>query len=127
MNFQPKFYRCAHCGQIVSMVKETGVPIICCGSPMQLLEPNTTDAAQEKHVPVVTRNGDELTVTIGSVLHPMLDVHHIEWIFVHTVNGGQRQILDITGAPEAKFNLAQGEAVEVYAYCNLHGLWMAKA
>ena len=124
MEFHPQFFRCAHCGQVVSVLKDAGVSIVCCGQRMDRLTPNTTDAAQEKHVPVVEREGDRLTVHVGSAAHPMLAEHSIEWIYLHQSNGGQRRILAPGGAPEATFCAEQGEALEVYAYCNLHGLWM---
>ena len=125
MEFQPQFFRCAHCGQVVSVLKDAGVSIICCGQRMDRLTPNTTDAAQEKHVPVAERDGCCLTVKVGSAAHPMLAEHSIEWIYVHQSNGGQRRILKPGEAPQASFCVEQGEALEVYAYCNLHGLWMA--
>ena len=123
MSFQPQFFRCAHCGQVISMLAGKGVPVFCCGQPMDLLAPNTVDAAQEKHLPVVSRAGDTLTVRVGSADHPMLEAHHIEWIYLHMDNGGQRRILPADGAPEAVFCTAQGRPLEAYAYCNLHGLW----
>jgi len=125
MEFQPKFFRCAHCGQVVSVLKDAGVSIVCCGEAMQRLTPNTTDAAQEKHVPVAVRDGCKLTVKVGSAAHPMLEAHFIEWIYLHTSTGGQRRILKPGEAPGASFCVEEGEALEVYAYCNLHGLWMA--
>jgi superoxide reductase len=132
MSFEPKFFRCAHCGQVISVLKDAGVPIVCCGERMGLLTPNTTDAAQEKHVPVAAREGGKLTVKVGSAAHPMLEAHFIEWIYLHTASGGQRRVLAPGEAPEAVFCIAhdaleQDEALEVYAYCNLHGLWMAGA
>ena len=75
-----KFYKCAHCGQIVAIVKKTGVPIMCCGEAMQEIVPGTTDAAVEKHVPVYKVEGNKVTVTVGSVEHPMLEEHFIEWM-----------------------------------------------
>ena len=75
-----KFYRCDHCGIIVGIVQDGGGTLICCGEPMRALEANTTDAAQEKHVPVVEINGNLVTVSVGSVMHPMMDEHHIAWI-----------------------------------------------
>jgi len=125
MSFQPQFFRCAHCGQVVSVLKDAGVSIVCCGQNMDRLTPNTTDAAQEKHVPVALREGDKLTVKVGSAAHPMLEAHSIEWIYLHLTDGGQRRILAPGAAPEATFCAAEGAALEVYAYCNLHGLWMA--
>jgi len=107
------------------VLKDAGVSIVCCGQKMDRLTPNTTDAAQEKHVPVVVRDSKKLIVKVGSAAHPMLEAHSIEWIYLHQANGGQRRILAPGAAPEAAFCVAEGEALEVYAYCNLHGLWMA--
>ena len=119
-----KFYRCDHCGIIVGIVEEGGGTLVCCGEPMRALEANTTDAAQEKHVPVVEVNGNTVTVCVGSVLHPMLEEHHIAWIALETNQGMQRKELLHTGEPKAVFTLAEGEkAVAAYEYCNLHGLW----
>ena len=47
-----RYYICKHCGNIVEKVKDKGVPVICCGEPMQELKAGVTDAAVEKHVPV---------------------------------------------------------------------------
>ena len=119
-----KFYRCDHCGIIVGIVEQGGGTLSCCGQPRRALEANTTDAAQEKHVPVVEVNGNIVTVTVGSVAHPMLEEHHIGWIALETNHGMQRKELDHTGEPKAVFALAEGEkAVAAYEYCNLHGLW----
>ena len=119
-----KFYRCDHCGIIVGVVEEGGGTLICCGEPMRALEANTTDAAQEKHVPVVEVNGSLVTVTVGSVAHPMLEEHQIAWIALETDQGMQRKVLAPTGEPKAVFALTEGEKpVAAYEYCNLHGLW----
>ena len=122
-----KFYRCAHCGQIVAIVKKTGVPVICCGEPMKELIPGTTDAAAEKHVPSFEVKGDVVEVTVGSVEHPMLEEHYIEWIAVQTKQGNQRKSLEPGEPPKACFRICDGDEVEaVYAYCNLHSLWNAE-
>lgn len=121
---EKKFYICSHCGNIVGMIHASGVPVVCCGEPMQELVPNTVDASGEKHLPVVQVNGNEVHVAVGSTAHPMADVHYIQWIYLQTKNGGQRKILKPGDAPEAKFLLCEDEPVAVYAYCNLHGLWM---
>lgn len=122
-----KFYRCAHCGQIVAIVKKTGVPVICCGEPMKELIPGTTDAAAEKHVPSFEFKGDVVEVTVGSVEHPMLEEHYIEWIAVQTKQGNQRKSLEPGEPPKACFRICDGDEVEaVYAYCNLHSLWKAE-
>jgi len=121
-----KFYLCEHCGNIVAMVRDSGVPVVCCGQKMTLLVPNTSDGAHEKHVPVVSREGGSVTVKIGSAAHPMLENHYIEWIAVQTTAGNQRKPLKPGDAPEAVFCVPEGEKVlAVYAYCNLHGLWKA--
>ena len=118
------FYRCPVCGQIVAIVKGTGVPIICCGKPMQKIEAGTTDASVEKHVPVYEVSGNMVTVTVGSVEHPMLPEHYIEWIALKTKAGNQRKALKPGDAPRACFAICEGDEVEaVYAYCNLHSLW----
>ena len=122
-----KFYRCAHCGQIVAIVKETGVPVICCGEAMQEIVPGTSDGAVEKHVPVVKVEGNLVTVTVGEVDHPMLPEHFIEWIALETGSGNQRKALKPGDAPAAKFAITDGdEVVCAYAYCNLHSLWQSK-
>lgn len=121
-----EFLRCAHCGNIVEKVKSSGVPVVCCGEKMQELSPNTTDAATEKHVPVITVEGAKVTVKVGSVAHPMLDEHYIEWIAIQTKEGNQRKELKPGEAPAAVFMLAEGdELISAYEYCNLHGLWKA--
>ena len=121
-----EFYRCAHCGQIVAIVKNKGVPIVCCGEKMQKLEPGTTDAAAEKHVPVVKVEGGVVTVTVGEAAHPMLPEHYIEWVSLQTKSGNQRKALNPGDAPCARFYIAEGDEVEAaYAYCNLHSLWKA--
>ena len=119
-----KFYQCLHCGNIIAFAKNTGVPVVCCGEKMQEIVPNTTDAAQEKHVPVVTVDGQKVLVRVGSVDHPMLDEHYIEWICLQTKQGNQRKAIKPGDAPEACFMLCEGdEVIAAYAYCNLHGLW----
>ncbi len=121
-----KYYICPHCGNIVTKLEDSGVPVVCCGSPMKELVPNTTDAAQEKHVPVVSVDGNVVTVEVGSVAHPMTEAHSIRWIALETEKGVQVQHLTPEDAPKAVFLLREGEkVVRVLEYCNLHGLWMA--
>lgn len=121
-----KFYKCEHCGNIIAMVKDAGVPVVCCGQKMTELVANTEDAAQEKHVPVYEVKGNIVEVTVGSVEHPMLEEHYIQWIALQTNLGNQRKALKPGEAPKAAFALLDGETVEaVYEYCNLHGLWKA--
>ena len=123
-----KFYICSHCGNIITYVRDNGVPIVCCGEKMKELVPGSVEAAHEKHIPVIRVNGGEVTVHVGSVDHPMLAEHWIEWIALETTAGVQCKALAPDMAPECKFMLADGDApVAAYAYCNLHGLWSAEA
>lgn len=120
------FFKCETCGNIVEMVKESGVNVMCCGTQMKELVPGTTDAAVEKHVPVAAVDGNKVFVVVGEVEHPMADEHYIEWIVIETTNGSQKKLLKPGQAPKAEFLLADGEVlVATYAYCNLHGLWKA--
>ena len=122
-----KFYQCAVCGQIVAVVKATGVPVICCGQPMKEIAAGTSDASVEKHVPVFEVNGDVVSVTVGAAEHPMLEAHYIEWIALKTEQGNQRKALRPGEPPKACFRICDGDKVEaVYAYCNLHSLWKAE-
>lgn len=123
---EQKFYICEHCGNIIAMVKSSGVPVMCCGQKMKELIPGTTDAAVEKHVPVYEVKDNIVTVTVGSVTHPMLPEHFIEWISIQTKFGNQRKVLKPGEEPKAFFALCEGDEIEaVYAYCNLHSLWKA--
>ncbi len=119
-----KFYKCDACGNVFPM--ENAFP--CCVQGMTELVPNTTDAAGEKHVPVVTVEGDKVNVKVGSVEHPMLEAHYITFIVLETTAGFQKKNLKPGEKPAADFVLAEGEkAVAAYEYCNLHGLWKAEA
>ena len=119
-----KFYRCSHCGQIIAIVKETGVPVICCGEPMVEIIPGEVDAAKEKHVPIYVKEGSKVTVSVGDVAHPMQDDHYIQWISIQTKAGNQRKALKPGDMPKTEFLIDESDEIEaVYAYCNLHGLW----
>ncbi len=125
---EPKFFICKHCGNIVGMVRNSGVPVVCCGEEMAELKANTVDAAKEKHVPVITVSGSTVTVKVGSVEHPMTAEHSIQWIYLETAKGAQRKCLSPGEKPEATFAItADDKVLAAYEYCNLHGLWMAKA
>ncbi len=123
---ETRFFVCSHCGNLVGMIHDAGVPLVCCGTKMEELIPNTTDAAGEKHLPVVTQEGDLLKVSVGSVNHPMTEQHSIQWVYVRTEHGGQRKSLAPGDEPKVTFALAGDKPVAVYAYCNLHGLWMTE-
>ena len=123
---EQKFYICEHCCNIIAMVKNTGVPVMCCGQKMTEIIPGTTDAAVEKHVPVYEIRDNIVSVTVGAAEHPMLQEHYIEWISLQTKAGNQRKVLQPGDAPKACFAICEGDEVEaVYAYCNLHSLWKA--
>lgn len=123
---QQKFYICKHCGNIIGLINNAGVPLVCCGEKMTELVPNTSDGAVEKHVPVVKVDGNLITVEIGSVPHPMTEAHYISWVYVQTEKGGQRKNLAPNDKPSAVFALTDDDKLEmVFAYCNLHGLWKA--
>ena len=123
---EQKFFRCKHCGNFIGLINNAGVPMICCGEEMEELMPNTVEASTEKHIPDIMYDGDILNVTIGSVLHPSTEEHYIEFIYVQTEKGGQRKSLTIGEPPVANFSFVDDKPVEVFAYCNLHGLWSKK-
>ena len=123
---EQKFYICEHCGNIIAYVENKGVPVMCCGQKMKELIPNTTDAANEKHVPIFAVDGNKVYVVVGEVEHPMTEQHYIQWISLQTKQGNQRKCLKPTDKPVACFSICDGDQVEaVYEYCNLHGLWKA--
>ncbi len=123
---EEKYYICEHCGNIIAKVKDAGVPVVCCGEKMKELVPGTTDGAAEKHLPVYRVEGNLVTVTVGSVEHPMLEEHSIQWVALQTRQGNQRKALKPGEKPAVTFALCDGDEVEaVYAYCDLHGLWKA--
>lgn len=117
-----KFYKCETCGNVVVKLVDSKVPVMCCGKKMEELVPNTVDASNEKHVPVVTMLDDKrMKVEVGSVAHPMEAAHHIAFIYVEMENGGIK--VDLTNKPEAIIYIGDQKPVAVYEYCNLHGLW----
>lgn len=120
-----RFFKCMHCGNIIGVIHNAGVPMMCCGEKMTELIPGTTDAAVEKHVPVVSTEGNIVTVKVGEVEHPMLEEHFIQWVYLQTDRGGQRKCLKPGEKPEVKFALCDEKPVAVFEYCNLHGLWKA--
>ena len=123
---ESKFYICERCGNIIGKIKDSGVPLVCCGQKMTQLIPGTVEASVEKHIPVARVEGDLVTVQIGAVEHPMIPEHYIPWVYLQTATGGQRKNLAPGSAPAVTFALSQDEKpVAVYAYCNLHGLWKA--
>ena len=118
------FYICPHCGNVVDLINDSEVKVVCCGEEMKPLVANSVDAAQEKHVPVYEESEDEIVVNVGSVNHPMEKEHYIEWIAMVTDNKMYRTKLYPEQAPSARFKYVSGSTI--YAYCNKHGLWMTK-
>lgn len=121
-----KFYYCEDCGNLVIMLNNSGVPIICCGQKMVELKPETAGASLEKHIPIYRVEGNQVVVTVGAAEHPMEQEHFIEWIAVQTRESSQCKALRPGQPPKAVFALCEGDEVEaVYAYCNQHGFWKA--
>jgi superoxide reductase len=120
-----KFYVCEKCGNLVDMVNDSGVNPVCCGQKMTELKAGVVEASREKHIPVVTVEGNVVKATVGAVEHPMSEEHSIEWVYLETDRGVQRKRLAPGEAPTAEFHLGDEKPVAVYAYCNLHGLWRA--
>ena len=119
-----RVFRCKKCGQMVMMLKKSKCDKYCCEEAMEELIPGTTDAAVEKHVPVYEVKDNKVYVTVGDVIHPMMEQHYIEWIVLETKNGIQKKDLTPEDEPKAIFPLMEGDSViAVYEYCNLHGLW----
>ncbi|MCL2159458.1 MAG: desulfoferrodoxin [Oscillospiraceae bacterium] len=120
-----KFFICKQCGNLIGLIQNKGVPMVCCGEEMTQLVPNTVEASAEKHLPVVTVLENAIGVKVGSAPHPMEEAHHINFVYVETERGGQRKSFKIGEAPEIEFSFADDKPIAVYAYCNLHGLWAA--
>ena len=120
-----KFYKCNHCGNIITKINDSGVPVVCCGEKMEELIPGAVEGAYEKHIPYVTVDGSVVKVQIGEVEHPMVEAHFIQFIAIETSKGSYIKKLSPEEKPVAEFILTDGEkAVAVYEYCNLHGLWV---
>lgn len=117
-----KLYRCAHCGNVVYKVVDCGVPVFCCGEKMEEITPNTTDAAVEKHAPVIEVSGHAATISVGSVAHPMQDDHYIP--VIAAVNGNQITFTNLKPGEEPKAVVSYGGGkIEAWEYCNKHGFW----
>lgn len=115
-------FKCDICGNIVEVLHGGKGQLVCCNEPMRLLTENTVDASLEKHVPVVEKSADGITIKVGSAAHPMEEKHYIEWIEANIDGSVYRQFLAPGGKPEAFFPI-KGDRVTVREYCNIHGLW----
>jgi len=116
-------YKCEVCGNIVELMHVGGGDLVCCGKPMKLMTENTTDAATEKHVPVIESIADGIRVKVGSVAHPMEEKHFIEWIEVINGDWVNRKYLKPGDKPEAEFYVKDNGKLIVREYCNVHGHW----
>jgi superoxide reductase len=124
MSKQLSIYKCEVCGNIVELLHEGKGELVCCGKPMKLFVENTVDAAREKHIPVIEKTSNGVKVKVGSVAHPMVEEHFIEWIEIIADGKAYRQFLKPGDAPEATFAI-QANNIIAREYCNLHGLWKA--
>lgn len=119
-----KLYRCKVCGNIAWKLVDKGVPLFCCGQKMEEMVPGTSDGAVEKHVPVLEREGDQVTVSVGEVLHPMEESHSIQ--IIAAVSGDTAVVRLPRPGDQPTLRLTTPEAVTAYAYCDLHDYWMGK-
>ena len=123
---ETKFYICKHCGNIVALIRDCGVPVQCCGEKMQEITPETSEGSREKHLPVCTVNGETATVSVGETEHPMTPEHYIEWVCLESEEALQIKKLNPKKSPKISFSLSEGDKVRaVYAFCNQHSLWKA--
>lgn len=116
-------YLCEHCKNVAIKLVDKGIPLVCCGEKMTALVPMQSDGALEKHLPVLAFDEDTLAVTVGEVLHPMLENHYINFVVVELVDGYLIKHLSPASQPVAKINVKKDDVVAVYEYCNLHGLY----
>ena len=121
-----QFFVCNHCGNIIAMIKDKGVPIKCCGESMKEIIPGTSEGAKEKHIPVYHISGETVTVCVGETEHPMTAEHYIDWVSIETEEGFQIKKLNTDAPAKVSFSLSKGDKVKsVYAFCNQHSLWKA--
>lgn len=119
-----EMYHCKKCGKIISVFDSQNVDVICCNDKMTKLIPNTLDASKEKHLPEVHFEDGTLNVFVGEVEHPMEEEHYIKEITIILEDGSVfSKRLKCLDKPEANFNIGENRKVDVYVYCNKHGLW----
>lgn len=122
-----KIYKCNTCGNIIFMINDSGAIPFCCGKQMIQIEANKEDASNEKHVPVITKEGRNVNIQVGETEHPMNQNHHIEWILLETDKGYYTVNLSPDDKPLAQFTICEDESLlAAYAFCNIHGLWVKK-
>lgn len=126
MSKQLGIYKCGVCGNMVEVLHPGAGTLVCCNQDMALLGENSTDAATEKHVPVIERTAEGIKVSVGSTLHPMQEDHYIEWIELLADGVAYRKFLKPGDQPVAVFQI-EAATVTAREYCNLHGAWKAEA
>ncbi len=124
MSCNRRFYKCSICGNLIGVIENGGGELVCCGAVMEEIIPNTSEGAKEKHIPVLEYENGNAVVKVGSVPHPMLEEHYIKWIYYCTKTGAHRYWLNPGDEPRVVLPEGIGEIGAVYAYCNLHGLWL---
>lgn len=122
-----KIYKCEICGNIVVVLHEGKGELVCCGEPMKELDEKVQEEGNEKHLPVIEDLGRGITIKVGSILHPMEEKHHIEWIEVVTKDGRvSLKFLEAGDSPRADFKISYNDISYVREHCNIHGLWKTK-
>lgn len=122
-----KFYECKTCGNIMILFEDSGVVPMCCGSTMELISPLGMDMSNEKHVPIIERDGNKVTITVSTSKHPMLNEHYIKWIILETDKGMYVRYLKPGEEPQASFTISDDEKIaRAYEFCNIHSLWLGK-
>ena len=119
-----QIYKCSVCVNIIEVL-HTGIgQLVCCGQPMDLSISKSEDTGYEKHLPIIEKKDSQITVTVGSISHPMEEAHYIELIEI--ISGGKvyKEFLNPGDQPTATFNI-KSDKIEVRSYCNVHGLWQS--
>jgi superoxide reductase len=118
-----EIFKCSICGNIVDLINNQHGTLVCCGKPMDLMIPNTVDAALEKHIPIINCNDNNIEIRIGEVIHPFVEEHYIDFVIIEYGNSIKRIKLDKNQEPIVNINFNYKGDINVYAYCNIHGLW----
>lgn len=127
MTKRNQIYRCNVCGNIVEVLHAGAGQLVCCGENMELLEAKTKEEGlEEKHVPVIEKDGDKIKVKVGEVPHPMEEEHYIEWVELIADGKRCRKFLNPEDKPEVAFPYVGAKELSAREYCNVHGLWQTE-
>lgn len=126
MTNRNQIWKCEICGDIVEVLHSSPGELVCCGQPLTLIEPKREEEGYEKHLPVIEREGNGIMVKVGSIEHPMMENHYIEWIALDTEKNVLRQFLNLGEKPMAVFTTAE-KVSQARDYCNIHGQWATEA